>query len=199
MNQAMITLIPKKRESNQLKYWRPVSLLCLDYKILTKILANRLKQLLPNIISEEQNCSVPGRTIFNNLFLIRDALRLNLEKNTKFYILQIDPEKAVDKIDHEFLYKTMDKMGFSNTFINFIKILYKNNISTIINNGFLSAAVQLQRVLRQGCPLSLPLYLIPGEVTTINTNQDGNIKGIKIPNKKNKKKSPCMQMIQISY
>ena len=190
MNQAMITLIPQKRESNQLKYWRPVSLLCLDYKILTKILANRLKQLLPNIISEEQNCSVPGRTIFNNLFLIRDALRLNLEKNTKFYILQIDPEKAVDKIDHEFLYKTMDKMGFSNTFINFIKILYKNNISTIINNGFLSAAVQLQRVLRQGCPLSLPLYLIPGEVTTINTNQDGNIKGIKIPNKKSKKKNP---------
>ena len=78
----------------------------------------------------------------------------------------------------------MDKMGFSNIFINFIKILYKNNISTIINNGFLSAPVQLQRGLRQGCPLSLSLYVVQGEVTTININQDEIISAIKIPNKK---------------
>ena len=183
MNQAIITLIPKKGKLNQLKYWRPISLLCLDYKILTKILANRLKQVLPNLISEEQNCSVPGRTIFNNLFLIRDAITLNKEKNTSFYILQIDQEKTFDKIDHDFLLKTMDKMRFSNIFINFIKILYKNNISTIINNGFLSAPVQLQRGLRQGCSLFLPLYVVQG-VTTININQDESINGIKIPNKK---------------
>ena len=78
----------------------------------------------------------------------------------------------------------MDKMGFSNIFINFIKILYKNNTSTIINNGFLSAPVQLQRGLRQDCPLSLPLYVVQEEVTTININQDESISGIKIPNKK---------------
>ena len=184
MNQAIITLIPKKGNLNQLKYWRPISLLCLDYKILTKILANRLKQVLPNLISEEQNCSVPGRTIFNNLFLIRDAITLNKQKNTSFYILQVDQEKAFDKIDHDFLFKTMDKMGFSNIFINFIKILYKNNTSTIINNRYLSAPVQLQRGLRQGCPLSLPLYVVQGEVTTININQDESISGIKVPNKK---------------
>ena len=160
INQAIITLIPKKGNLNQLKYWRPISLLCLDYKILTKILANRLKQVLPNLISEEQNCSIPGRTIFNNLFLIRDAITLNKQKNTRFYILQVDQEKAFDKIDYDFLFKTMDKMGFSNIFINFIKILYKNNTSTIINNGFLSAPVQLQRGLRQGCPLSLRLYVV---------------------------------------
>ena len=78
----------------------------------------------------------------------------------------------------------MDKMGFANIFINFIKILYKNNTSTIINNGFLSAPVQLQRGLRQGCPLSLPLYVVQEEVTTININQDESISGIKISNKK---------------
>ena len=184
MNQAIITLTPKKGKLNQLKHSRPISLLCLDYKILTKILANRPKQVLPNIISEEQNCSVPGRTTFNNLFLIRDAITLNKEKNTSFYILQIDQEKAFSKIDHDFLCKTMDKMGFSSTFLNFIKILHKNNTSTIINNGLLSAPVQLQRGLRQGCPPSLPLYVVQGEVTTININQDESIKGIKIPNKK---------------
>ena len=68
-----------------------------------------------------------------------------------------------------------------------------------MNNGFLSTPVQLQRGLRQGCPLSLPLYIIQGEVTTINVNQDESIKGIKIPNEKQEIKISSMRMIQISY
>ena len=143
-NQAIITLIPKKGNTKLLKYWRPISFLCVDYKILTKILANRLKHILPEIISKEQNCSVPHRTIFNNLFLIRDIIRYTKEKNTHLYLLQIDQEKAFDKIDRNFLFKTMEKMGISLVFINFIKILYKQNTSTIINNGFLSPQVSLQ-------------------------------------------------------
>ena len=121
MKQAIITLIPKKGDLQKLQYWRPISLLCVDYKILTKILGNRLKKILPQIISEEQNCSIPQRIIFNNLFLTRDAIRLSKEKNTNFYILQIDQEKAFDKIYHHFLYKTKEKMGFSEHFINCIK------------------------------------------------------------------------------
>ena len=121
-NQAIITLIPKKGNTEILKYWRPISLLCVDYKILTKILANRLKNILPNIISEEQNCSIPNRTIFNNLFLTRDIIQYTKEKNSHLYILQIDQEKAFDKIDRNFLYKTMEKMGISPEFVNFIKI-----------------------------------------------------------------------------
>ena len=171
-NQAIITLIPKKGNTKLLKYWRPISFLCVDYKILTKILANRLKHILPEIISKEQNCSVPHRTIFNNLFLIRDIIRYTKEKNTHLYLLQIDQEKAFDKIDRNFLFKTMEKMGISLVFINFIKILYKQNTSTIINNGFLSPQVSLQRGLRQGCPLSLPLYVVQGQITITNINQN---------------------------
>ena len=80
MQQATIALIPKKGDLKQLKYWRPISLLRNDYKILTKILANRLKTFLPQIISKEQTCSISNRTIFNNLFLIRDLITLNKEK-----------------------------------------------------------------------------------------------------------------------
>ena len=101
--QAIIALIPKQTEKlKSLKYWRPISLLCTDQKILTKILANRLKQILPNIISKEQNYSVPQRTIFNNLFLIRDLIKYQKEKKNKFYLLQIDQQKAFDKIDRPF-------------------------------------------------------------------------------------------------
>lgn len=90
----------------------------MDYKTLTKILSNRLKNILPDIILEEQDCSIPKRNIFNNLFLIRDVIMLSKEKNTKFYILQIDQEKAFNKKDHEFLYKTMEKNGL-------LKYIYK--------------------------------------------------------------------------
>ena len=109
------------------------------------------------------------------MFLIRDTIKLTKEKNTKLYILQTDQEKAFDKIDHDFLYKTMTTMGFSNTFVQFIKILYNNNISFIMNNVFLSTPIQLQRGSRY-------LYVIQGEVTTININSNQNIKAIKIPN-----------------
>ena len=154
-----------------------------DYKILTKILANRLQKTLPNIISEEQNRSVPKRTIFNNLFLTRDVIHFSKEKNISFYILQIGQEKAVDKIDHNFLFKTMESLDFSNIFTNFIKILYESNIATIINNGFFSAPVLTGRGLRQGCPLSLPLYVVQAEIAKINISKNQNIIGLKIPNK----------------
>ena len=159
-NNAIICLIRKRKDKLEyLKYWRPISLLCTDYKILTKILANRIKQMLPNIISQEQNCTIPGRTIFNNLFLTRDLIKYSKEKNPSFYILQVDQEKAFDKIDRPFLFKTMAKLGFLKNYIEFIEI-YTENKSMISNNGFLSETISL---FRQGCPLSLPLYVVQGE------------------------------------
>lgn len=83
MQQAIITLTPKKGDLKQLKYWKPISLLCDDYKVLTKILANRIKTILPQIISKKQTRSVPKRTIFKNLFLVRDSIALNKEKKYK--------------------------------------------------------------------------------------------------------------------
>ena len=97
-NQAIIWLIPKIGNTKLLKYWRPISLLCVDYKILTKM-ANRLRHILPQIISKEQNCSVPNRTIFNNLFLIRDIITYTKQKNNNLYLLKIDQGKALNKVD----------------------------------------------------------------------------------------------------
>ena len=67
-------------------------------------------------------------------------------------------------------------------FLQFIKILYRNNTSYIINNGFLSSPINLERRLRQGCPLSLPLYVIQGQITTTNISKNEKIEGITIPN-----------------
>ena len=139
---------------------------------------------MPEIILVEQNCSIPQRTIFNNLFLIRDLIKYTTEKNNKFYLLPIDQEKTFDKIDRPFLFKNMEKLGLSKNFVKFIEILHKNNVSMITNNGFLSENIPMLRGLKQGCPLSLLLYVIQGEVTTLNINKDKNITGLIIPNQK---------------
>ena len=97
-NQAITWLIPKIGDTKLLKYWRLILLLRVDYKILTKM-ANRLRHILPQIISEEQNCSVPNRTIFNNLFLLRDIITYTKQKNNHLYLLQIDQGKGLNKVD----------------------------------------------------------------------------------------------------
>ena len=93
----------------------------------------------------------------------------------------------------------MKKMRISLVFINFIKILYEQNISRIINNRYLSPQVSLQGGLRQGFSLSLPLYVTQGQVTTTNINQNKYITGIHIPNQKIKLKYHNMQMILIYF
>ena len=127
----------KNKERELLKNWRPISLLCVDYKILTKIISNRLKPTLDVTISKEQTCGIPNRSIFSNLFTIWELIHHSNKKDIKAYIVTIDQEKAFGKVDRDFLYKIMEKLGYSNTFISFIKKIYKNTQSVISNNGYL--------------------------------------------------------------
>ena len=159
------------------------------YKVLTKVLANCLKHIIPEVISEEKNCSIPNRAKFNNISLVRDLI-----KCTNLYLFQINQEKVFHKTDRTFLLKTTEKLGISQIFVNFARILYENNASIIINNGFLSPQVTLSRGLRQGLLLYLPLQVIQGEVATSNSNTNRLMTGIQIPNKTKQTK---MQIILI--
>ena len=86
-------------------------------------------------------------------------------QNTLFYILQVDQQKAfISKINHGILYKTMDKMGFADTFMNLIKTLFKNN-TCMKKACFFFSPVYLEKGLRQGCLPSLPLCKTQRELT----------------------------------
>ena len=184
MNQAIITLLHKNDKKENLKNWRPISLLCSDYKILTKILSNRLKPTLQHAISIEKTCGIPNRSIFSNLFTIRKIINHSNTKNINSFIISVDQEKVFDKVDREFLYQIMRKLGYSEIFIEFIKKLYQNTLSIISNNGFLSTPFSLCRGVRQGCLLSLLLYIINGEVINLNIKNNDKIVGYAIPNQK---------------
>ena len=178
---GVITLIFKKNDRTKLKNWRPITLLTTDYKILTKALANRLKNVLPMIIHTDQTACVKGRTINDNASLIRDAIYYANETNKKLAIITVDQLKAFDRVNHGFLFKTLEKFGFGSQFIKWIKILYKQVCSSVKVNSWLTAFIGLERGLRQGCPLSMPLYILTAEILALQIRANKQIQGLTLP------------------
>ena len=108
---SVITLLFKKGDPEVLNNWRPVSLNCMDYKIISKSIANRLKTVLGTVIDPDQTCGIPGRNNFEHLYLVRDLIRYTDQLGIKGYIIRVDQEKAFDRVDRQFLYRVMEKMG----------------------------------------------------------------------------------------
>ncbi len=82
-----------------------MSLLCTDFKILSKAITNRLKRCVATIIHEDQSYCIPKRTIFDNLFLLRDIIAVAKEHQIDIGLLSLDQEKAFDRVDHFYLLK----------------------------------------------------------------------------------------------
>ena len=157
---AVITLIPKKGDLSEIANWRPVSLLNTDYKIFAKLLANRLKQLIGNVVHQDQSYCVPGRTIYDNISLIRDVINFCNFNDVPLAVVNLDQKKAFDNVDHGYLFHTLRAMGFGDTFISYIKLLYNGTESLVKVCGSLTAPFTFDKGIRQGCPLSGLLYSI---------------------------------------
>ena len=178
---SVITLLFKGVEPEDLKNWRPVSLLCTDYKIVSKAIANRLKTVMGTIIDEDQTCCVPGRSIFENLYLIRDLIRYTNQLGIKAYIVTVDQEKAFDRVDRQFLFRVLQRMNFGPTFRRWIRTMYTDSETCILVNGYLTRTFTTTRGVRQGCSASMALYDIFEEPLAEDIRSDDEIKGIPLP------------------
>uniref|UniRef100_A0A3B5PPF5 Reverse transcriptase domain-containing protein n=1 Tax=Xiphophorus maculatus TaxID=8083 RepID=A0A3B5PPF5_XIPMA len=155
---AVLTLIPKKGDLYEIRNWRPVSLLCTDYKIFSKVLACRLRKVIDQVIHVDQSYCIPGRSIRDNITLIRDYLDVSNLLGLNFGLISIDQEKAFDRVEHQYLWNTLKAFGFSSGFIAMIKTLYCDIESVLKVNGGLSAPFNVKRGIRQGCAMSGMLY-----------------------------------------
>ena len=157
---AIITLIPKDGgDLNLLKSWRPVSLICCDVKIVAKVLAKRLKPLMFSLMSENQFC-VEGKSIIDCNTRIRDIMYYSGTNNCTGAVLNIDWEKAFDHVNWVFLNKILVKMKFPIFVIKWIENLYSNIQSVVLVNGHFTKSFDIKRGVRQGCPLSMLLFII---------------------------------------
>lgn len=94
----------------------------------------------------------------------------------------MDFEKAFDSVEWNFLFKTLETFNFGTNFINWIKILYKNPIFRLKNNGWISRTCQMHRGIRQGCPISALLYLFVAEILSDKIKNNGLINGFTVKN-----------------
>ena len=180
---GVIKLIPKKdAELYYIKNWRLITLLNTDYKIAAKALANRIKSVLPSIINNDQTGFMKNRFIGENIRLIDCIIQYAAKENIPGLLLFIDFEKAFDSLEWSFIANSLRFFGFGPSIINWVKVLYCETESCVLNNGWSTNFFQTLRGVRQGCPLSPYLFILSAEVLAKAVRNNVNIKGISVDN-----------------
>lgn len=178
--ESWISLIPKEgKEKLDCGSYRPISVLNQDYNIFTHILAKRIENILPQIISLDQTGFIQHRQAQDSIRRTLHIIEEINENKLTAVLLSLDAEKAFDRVNWEFLFQSLHKFGFHQVFIKIIKALYSNPKARIKINGAVSNSFSLERGTRQGCPLSPLLFAIFIESLSQGITQNNNITGIK--------------------
>ena len=177
---SLIVLLYKQGPRENLKNWRPISLLNVDYKILSKVLAERLILVLPEIIHTDQKGCMKGRFIGENIRLIEDLLSHIENLDEEAIIFLQDQFKAFDRVEWAWLFSTMRHFNFGDTFIGWLNTFYKKAKSSVITNGYQSQYFDITRGIRQGDSLSALLYIIQIEPLAEKIRQERSLEGIKV-------------------
>ena len=154
-----------KGDRDSVVWYRPITLLNADYKILAKALAKRLGLALVDLIHPTQTAFVPDRWIGENILAhldecdALDALRGAIPAALFFS----DLEKAYDRTDRAWVRLCLTHMGFPPPFVRWVDILLRDNVNQMLVNGFIGREFPVLGGLRQGCPISPPLYVVASQ------------------------------------
>jgi hypothetical protein len=103
-NSAFLALIPKEKGASSFDRFKPISPCNIGYKIITKIMANRLKNILPGIILDNQGGFIKGRNINDNIILVQEAILSSQTRKKKGMVIKLDLASAFDRVRHSFLF-----------------------------------------------------------------------------------------------
>jgi ribonuclease HI len=184
MNFTYIALIPKIKSPKKVSDFRPISLCNVIYKLVSKVLANRLKVWLPKIISPFQSAFIQGRLITDNIIAAYETLHTMHSKmygKTGYMAIKLDMSKAYDRVEWGFLERVMRRMGFAERWIHLVMMCVTSTSYSVLVNGAPVGLISPSRGIRQGDLISPYLFLLCAESLSSLLSQaemDGSIVGV---------------------
>ncbi|GJR11579.1 RNA-directed DNA polymerase, eukaryota [Tanacetum coccineum] len=180
-NSSFIALIPKIPDAKMVKDFRPISLISSLYKIIAKILANRLVTVLGDLINEVQSAFVADRQILDGPFILNELLQWCKLKKKQSFIFKIDFEKAFDSVRWDHLDEVLKKFGFGDRWCRWISECLRSSWGSVLVNGSPTEEFQFFKGLKQGDPLSPFLFILIMESLHLsfqNLVETGMFKGV---------------------
>ncbi|CAI5483302.1 unnamed protein product [Closterium sp. Yama58-4] len=159
LKEAVTILLHKKGDKEQLDNYRPITLLNFTYKVLARVVADRMKSVLHMVISPEQYGFIPGRRLSDAVALVADIIEGAKNGIEDWCLLLVDFEKAFDSVSREFLFDVLERMGFPERLVSWVKGLHEGTTTKLLINGWLGEGVDVVSRVRQGCPLAPYLFL----------------------------------------
>lgn len=184
-NHTFITLIPKKAAANRVDHFRPIALCNVAYKIITKLLSNRLKPLLDTMIDPNQTAFIPHRSIVENGIINHEVMHYLNHRNGKktYMVVKVDMAKAYDKVEWSVLVGILLRHGFDNQFCQLLLECMSTTTYSILINGSPCGFFPSSRGLRQGDPISPTLFTFLSDLLSrilARAEANGSISGVKI-------------------
>ncbi|GJY14724.1 putative RNA-directed DNA polymerase, eukaryota, reverse transcriptase zinc-binding domain protein [Tanacetum coccineum] len=182
-NSSLITLIPKLDDPLVVGDFRPTSLIGCQYKIIAKVLANRLSKVLASVVGDVQMAFIKGRQIIDGPLIIDEIITWAKKCKKRMMFLKVDFEKAFDSLSWSFLLCIMEQVGFSSKWRKWIHSFLNSTFDSVLINGSSTKEFKLEKGLRQGDPLSPFLFILAVEalnVTLIEATNNNFFNGIKV-------------------
>jgi len=183
ISSTYIALIPKRKDSLTFADFKPISLCNAIYKIISKIIAERIRGNLSTHISKEQHGFLSGRNILEAVAIAQEALHSVQTKNIGAAILKIDLKKAYDSLDWSYLRCLLIKIGLNDMCAKWIMACVEGINFAILINGYPTSFFSAERGLRQGCSLSPLLFILVMDTISLHLKRvvaSGNINPLSI-------------------
>ncbi|GJT84138.1 RNA-directed DNA polymerase, eukaryota [Tanacetum coccineum] len=180
-NPSFVVLAPKNIDPLCFSDYRPISLIGCVYKVISKILANRLAKVIASVIGPNQSAFIEGRQILNGCLIETEIIKMASIEKLKLLSFKVDFEKAFDSVNWNFLLDIMGQMGFGSKWRNWIASCLSSAFISILINGSPAKEFKLEKGLRQGDPLSPFLFLTVAEalqVSILEACNKGFYKGV---------------------